>query len=726
MHSDQAAPQSPQLPPASEQVDLGGDDDHEMPKGFRRRWLSRPSNACEIAIDPDEAMQPGLESSHVLGGLDADSGYEPSIGSTVEPTLQPRGSTCPRNQSEQAVAHMFLSSVRVTELKMPWEVGPFKGLFSSDDDSLDVSWSVPNSCPVIPSQSANVATSSSVTFPEVPTKALFTKAVKAMADHTFVVSRDKMRRSAVAKWIVVLGSDLQYSQLGSYGVDISEDYEGVIDAVLGTKSPNTVLGRANAFLSFMRWFTTSFPGQQFLPISERSVWSYLVHLKDTGAPPTKAATFVQALRFAHYVFGLQGCVESFSSRRVIGLSEILLSGKPVTKQARPLSVSEVRRLHEIASDVTVSLVDRVIASHCLLMIYGRCRHSDTVQVESVSHDHSGERGYVQVNTKYHKGNKTAAKKSLLLPILIPAAGVGGRPWAESWWEARTQAGLQTDGEIHGPLLPAPAGEKPGCWAQRPMTCSELSAMLKLLLEKEDDPLLTSHSLKTTTLSWCAKGEVGRDQRRLLGRHSSTLTEADSVYSRDLCYGPVKCLESVLQKIRDMTFLPDAPRTFFTPTSDPLRQVQANPVTASVLPQTSPPEVGRHAVSTPAPAPASPVCSIKSEWSMLPKHLGEVIEISTSSESDTSAGSEAASSSSDDAQLEPPSVRPRLEGFSAESQDDVLVQHQLTKTIHLAFDNSECSATTQCGRTIGPHLIRIHAISEWPLKCRVCFKGRRCP
>ena len=60
-------------------------------------------------------------------------------------------------------------------------------------------------------------------------------------------------------------------------------------------------------------------------------------------------------------------------------------------------------------------------------------------------------------------------------------------------------------------------------------------MLRSLLGVFDDPRLTSHSLKTTCLSWCAK-DVSREHRRILGRHTSAVVDADSIYSRDLMYG----------------------------------------------------------------------------------------------------------------------------------------------------------------------------------------------
>ena len=59
-----------------------------------------------------------------------------------------------------------------------------------------------------------------------------------------------------------------------------------------------------------------------------------------------------------------------------GLADIQLSGKREATRARPLSVKEVQDLHRVASCGARHLVDRVVASHLLLMAYCKCRHSD--------------------------------------------------------------------------------------------------------------------------------------------------------------------------------------------------------------------------------------------------------------------------------------------------------------------------------------------------------------
>lgn len=118
-------------------------------------------------------------------------------------------------------------------------------------------------------------------------------------------------------------------------------------------------------------------------------------------------------------------------------------------------------------------------------------------------------------------------------------------------------------------MPAPSPHHDDQWSARPLTSTEVTALLRSLLSVEDDPTLTSHSLKTTCLSLCAKADVSREHRRILGHHTSSLVDADSIYSRDLMYGPVTSLERVMAAaICEGRFNPDASRSQYWPTAVP--------------------------------------------------------------------------------------------------------------------------------------------------------------
>ncbi len=539
--------------------------------------------------------------------------------------------------------------------------------------------------------------------------------------------------AGLEKWNIIVRADSFESRVGRQIESSPEISIDILRACMGVKSPSTVTGRANAMLSYLRWHTIEFPAEKFLPLSESHTWEYVSFLHKSGAPASRASAFVQSCRFAHFVLGIRGADDIFNSGRIVGLSDIQLADKAVTKQARPLTVFEMQQLHNIASSSDRHLKDKVIASHLLLMAYCRCRHSDTLQIEDVEHDHSEKAGYIQLRTRYHKGSKTAAKKSLLLPIVASSAGVGSPEWIQLWWENRVQAKLPVSGFLNGPLLPAPRADEGG-WTARPVTSTEISDILKAFLSCPEDRFLTSHSLKVTTLSWCSKGGVCKEHRRLLGRHSSAVVDADSIYARDLMISPVDSLDKVMSAICEGRFYPDAPRSQYWPQLEPLSRTPV-PMTAdpnSTMPRTptlQPQHVTRRDFEK------QDTSQVKAEsdnesWEALA--VPEVIDVSSSSsESEESLQVPLASSSDEIDEWENIEPKPKASRRTTDQPDEneVLWKHKKSKIVHssLASGSHENSEhVSSCGRRMTQKYERVQSISDWTSKCRVCFVGRRQP
>ena len=122
------------------------------------------------------------------------------------------------------------------------------------------------------------------------------------------------------------------------------------------------------------------------------------------------------------------------------------------------------------------------------------------------------------------------------------------------------AGLPGDANIipaiscKGELLPAS------------LTSAEVTRWLRSILAEQDgaepDNILciSSHSLKATTLSWCAKVSVPLDSRTLLGYHSLGVNRSALNYSRDALAGPLRDLARVIGLIRTNQFNPDDTRS----------------------------------------------------------------------------------------------------------------------------------------------------------------------
>eukprot|EP00435_Cladocopium_sp_Y103_P017619 s1836_g4.t1 len=271
---------------------------------------------------------------------------------------------------------------------------------------------------------------------------------------------------------------------------------------------------------------------------------------------------------------VQGAEQCVASRRLQGLAQLPLTLKKPTRQARPLMVEEVRHLHKATLDLASDLQQRVLAAHLLLMLYTRSRASDLSHVEGVLHDTNskaetlGMPGFIQITTRYHKAARTVEKKSLLLPILASSTSAVEDEWLVTWLRLRRKTGLKVAGRFESAIQPAPNVNKPGEWLVRPLSCSEVTMVPRGLLVCYDHDL-TSHSLKATCLSWAAKAELPREQRRLLGRHFSAFRDSDSVYARDLAFAPVQALQRVFTLIRDGQFELDQNRANYFKDSNPL-------------------------------------------------------------------------------------------------------------------------------------------------------------
>ncbi|CAE7665449.1 unnamed protein product, partial [Symbiodinium microadriaticum] len=73
-------------------------------------------------------------------------------------------------------------------------------------------------------------------------------------------------------------------------------------------------------------------------------------------------------------------------------------------------------------------------------------------------------------------------------------------------------------------------------------------------------VLGTHSLKATTLSWCAKFGLDRATRAALGYHSKGRDGTELIYGRDNMAKPVRDLQEVLLQVALGKFDPDATRS----------------------------------------------------------------------------------------------------------------------------------------------------------------------
>lgn len=160
--------------------------------------------------------------------------------------------------------------------------------------------------------------------------------------------------TAVGNWSRIFYLKLDASAVGRQSLSDPFQSHQIMATVLGTEFPH--MAPINDIA-------------QILPFSEHVCWRYVQFLNQAKISASRASSFVQGVRFAHYVFNVDGALEASSSRRIGGLADIQLAGKSeASKQARALTVSEVKRLHDLAASSERHAIDRCIVSHLLLML----------------------------------------------------------------------------------------------------------------------------------------------------------------------------------------------------------------------------------------------------------------------------------------------------------------------------------------------------------------------
>ena len=239
------------------------------------------------------------------------------------------------------------------------------------------------------------STAHDIEQPMIPSQCRWSCAQSVMhkTDETYLQQQTRTMNNALAKWKFLILLDPSCSEVGRQ-LETADDtqIELVLTSVMGVKSPNTVLKRASAMLMYYRW-NAVYGTASMLPLSEPDVWKYVMQQSMTSSSASRSHSLVQALGFARFVMGFDNAIVCASSRRVIGQSQLQLSEKAPTRQARPLTVLEVKRLHAVADGSDHSKVDKCVASNLLLPLYGRCRVSDANCIHEGLHDLTGSTGF---------------------------------------------------------------------------------------------------------------------------------------------------------------------------------------------------------------------------------------------------------------------------------------------------------------------------------------------
>ena len=344
--------------------------------------------------------------------------------------------------------------------------------------------------------------------------------------------------------------------------------ELVKDAMFG-KANNTLSRRLSSLCLFIRWLG-DFNLEEAFPPSEGLLYEYLVHLRKIGAPPTRAQGFLEALFFAKGMLGLPVTQAVLESTRLRGAALRAYEGKRLTRKSFPLTTKMVIMLEDLTAGAD-TMTTRIFAGFCCWTLYARGRAVDmsslrTEPILDTVYDSDRVGGFAEAVAARVKNTRGLKRRRLGVQVVAPVDGLSDQKedlsWANWWIGARMAEGLSAfDDEV---LMPTPSAG--GGWLRAvPMSAPQLTSVLqKLLVEAGMQPSeaakYTSHSLKSTTLSWCAKAGMTMQSRRLLGGHVKPGEKSVLEYSRDALAGPLRELAGIMAKIRSGEFDPDETRS----------------------------------------------------------------------------------------------------------------------------------------------------------------------
>lgn len=540
----------------------------------------------EVAVDSEDPVWSELpfeNSGAEFRNEDNSVCPSPSVAPDVEPAVSTSSfgpqPTVSDNQWQLGVSANFGQfSQQPSALLLPWETGVFAEIFGTAQLlTMPVSHLPEPDSGLM--EHVIAAVDAVETSAAVPLDSCYDKAVRNMQDLEYFENKHRQLELACGQWLEMLSCNWYATGVGEIlARDMQKDATGscayeTLKACFGIKSPQTLLKRASSLRRYFKWHSELRPDAQQveispLPFAEQDVWTFFHWLRDsrreTNRGFTNASAFLETVRFMKFTLELRTPEVVLLSRRLLGFASIEKLQKGPTRQAPPLELIHLQRLHEVLRDGTC-VTDRLGAGVMLICIYGRARWSDLRYIHHVIVE-EGRNGFLTLYTSEHKTSAVGARREQYLPLVVPWMGVTHDEWLKTFMDVYMEVGLDLFRVPLGPLLPAP--RLGGGFGARPLSTPEAATWLRLLLDgTAGSDQFRAHSLKSTLLVWAAKAGLEKEVRAVLGHHASALEGSEVVYSRHLQTRALRKLNMMLHRVRiglGVEEDPLAPNPFATP------------------------------------------------------------------------------------------------------------------------------------------------------------------
>ncbi len=531
--------------------------------GWEADWGHIPYEASQYG--EDEPPDPDCELVGVdFQSVDAKDSLsekgEAQISTTPQEEPSSSSGLVGANWNSVFVESLSKSYTPAQHLCLPWETGVMKEIFSCEASPLRTVAPPPSSSEM--ETRVNVEKDMVEQTASIQDKlgAHYVTAVRNLADAEYFEIKQASLDLASSKWCALLQHCSMASEVGQQLVQslqkdpTGQDAEAVMKAVFGVKSPTTLLKRAGALKRYFDWVKKNVGEQMYaLPFHEEHVWEYFLHndqlCKARERGYTVNSEFLETVRFCKFMFGMKSGDGILSSRRLVGKAAITRSWKGPLRQAPPLSIEQMTRLHDVMDGKSgEELIDRLAAGCFLIALYARARWSDLRFINHVEFDVAAKDALMTIYTREHKTAGVGLRREQFLPLIVPRHGVVHGDWLADFRSTYTAAGLSLEKVPLGPLLQAPKAS--GGWCMRPLTTTEAGAWLRNMLRGTMGfEHIKTHSLKATWCCLAAQAGLSKEVRAVLSHHSTALHGSDVIYSRDLQVQPLRKLQMLIKKVR---------------------------------------------------------------------------------------------------------------------------------------------------------------------------------
>ncbi len=465
------------------------------------------------------------------------------------------GASSSRSNVDVALCGALTMGSHQHMLSLPWEVSPtLKRVFDGEVTPWLNPCKIPRGLPTVTSLDPR---------PPASTAIQKVQAVKAKCYQDASASPQPERSVVLLRWVEIMMIRPEASTVGKQMLEMSVEASSitplqVMSDTLRGKSISTLKIRISSLALYCKWMNQAHGDEIPFPLIEVRVYEYLNHLRTHCCSASRGSTFMSTIAFCADVLRLEGAWDCINSVRARGAAlEMYLTKRPM-RQAPPLSPVMVAVL-EWACFCEADPHTRAVAGFCLCCLFGRMRVSDLGRLVHLS----TEGKYAEGSLMRVKTARSKEKQCTFLPVIFPTSGFMGLNWVGAFITTRRQMGLKDIPTLESGaddrsfvLLPSRATAHLDTCSR--ITSSEVTDTMKVILGKvfPSDVVckLTSHSLKTTVLTYLSKSGCDYTYSELLGYHLTQHFSAIN-YQRDALAAPIRYMMDILSKIQEGSFVP---------------------------------------------------------------------------------------------------------------------------------------------------------------------------